>query len=97
MANNLLVRAAEPRERGVIYVAVGSTSLQKAFKSARSMRITNSARDVGSLLVTDSNGKTQTSRWASSVFDEIVDVGKKSANIACYACFCLSSWIQLIV
>lgn len=81
MANKLLVRAATPRERGVIYVAVGSTSLQKAFKSARSVRFTNSARDVGSLLVTDSNGKTQASRWASAVFDDIADVGKKSAQL----------------
>ena len=81
VANKLLARAAAPRERGVIYVAVGSTSLQKAFKSARSVRFTNAARDIGSLLVTDSNGKAQTTRWASTVFDDIIDVGQKSAQL----------------
>ena len=63
------------------YVAVGSTSLQKAFKSARSMRLTNMASEIESLLVTDSNGKMRATRQSSNVFDIVVDVGHKSAQL----------------
>ncbi|EGB09318.1 hypothetical protein AURANDRAFT_71427 [Aureococcus anophagefferens] len=80
-ANDLSLRASAPQRRGVVYVAVGSTSLQKAFKSARSVRLTNSANEIGSLLVTDSNGKMRATRWSSNVFDCVVDVGRKSAQL----------------
>ncbi|KAJ8605306.1 hypothetical protein CTAYLR_002330 [Chrysophaeum taylorii] len=67
-----------PQPRGVVYLAVGAGSLEKAIRSARSVRAW--ASDLGILLVSDSSGAARASK-DDGVFDLIVSAGAKSAKI----------------
>lgn len=68
-------------ERGVIYSAVGTNSLEKAFRSARSVRRWNPPAMLKLLLVTDSTGRTRAKSWSLSKFDYVIDVGESSAKL----------------